>query len=156
VGKVVDSMQVGEISKPFRMVTDKQKEVIAVVKLRGRTISHKANLADDYQALKSMVEERKKEDLLNEWVEKKLKTTYVRIAEGWRSCDFQYAGWIRDIPEEIKAWTPSAEEDKKEKKRAEKDEKKKRKDEAGRAESDQPKRKVPGLGRGARGRGGRN
>ncbi|MDR1103399.1 MAG: peptidylprolyl isomerase [Tannerella sp.] len=131
VGKVVDGMQPGEISKPFRMVTDKQKDVIAIVKLRNRTVNHKANLADDYQALKSLVEERKKEDLLNEWVEKKLKTTYVRIADGWRHCDFQYAGWVRDVSDDLpgREWTPTVTEDRKEKRRAAKEERKKQKSE---------------------------
>jgi peptidyl-prolyl cis-trans isomerase SurA len=105
MGKVVDRMQVGEISKPFRMFTDKQKEVIAIVKLRARIASHKANLVDDYQALKTMVEDRKREDLLKDWIAKKQKTTYVRIAEGWRNCDFIYSGWVREdtdyVPKEI-------------------------------------------------------
>lgn len=96
IGKVIDKMQVGEISRPFRMMTSAQKEVIAIVKLRARTPSHKANLADDYQALKKIVEERKKEELLKEWVTKKQKTVYVRIADGWRNCDFQYPGWIKE------------------------------------------------------------
>jgi peptidyl-prolyl cis-trans isomerase SurA len=94
-GIVVDKMQVGEISKPFRMLTNKQKEVIAIVKLKARTVSHRANLADDYQALKAVVENRKRDDLLKDWVAKKQKTTYVRISEGWRTCDFQYPGWVR-------------------------------------------------------------
>jgi peptidyl-prolyl cis-trans isomerase SurA len=96
IGKVVDGMQVGDISKPFRMMTDRQKEVIAIVKLKSRTASHKANLADDYQALKTIVEERKREDMLREWVIKKQKTTYIRIADGWRQCDFVYPGWVRE------------------------------------------------------------
>lgn len=95
IGIVVDKMSVGEISKPFKMITDKQKEVIAIVKLKSRTLSHRANLTDDYQALKAVVENRKKEDLLKDWVAKKQKTTYVRIADEWRNCDFQYPGWIR-------------------------------------------------------------
>jgi peptidyl-prolyl cis-trans isomerase SurA len=95
IGIVVDKMSVGEISKPFKMITDKQKEVIAMVKLKSRTLSHRANLTDDYQALKSVVEDRKKEDILKDWVAKKQKTTYVRISDEWRNCDFQYPGWIR-------------------------------------------------------------
>ncbi|MDR1600850.1 MAG: peptidylprolyl isomerase [Tannerella sp.] len=95
VGIVVDKLAPGEISKPFRMITSKQKEVIAIVRLKTRTSSHRANLADDYQALKSVVENRKREDLLSDWVAKKQKTTYVRISEGWRVCDFQYPGWVR-------------------------------------------------------------
>ena len=96
MGRVVDRLQIGEISKPFRMMTNTQKEVIAIVKLRARTLSHKANLADDYQALKTIVEERKREDLLKDWVVKKQKTVYVRIAEGWRNCDFQHSGWVKE------------------------------------------------------------
>lgn len=96
MGKVVDKMQIGEISKPFQMMTNSQKEVIAIVKLRSRTQSHRANLADDYQALKTIVEDRKREDLLKDWVNKKLKTVYVRIADGWRNCDFQYPGWVKE------------------------------------------------------------
>jgi len=96
VAKVVDSLRVGDISTPFVMMLERQqKEVVAIVKLKSRTPSHRANLTDDFQILRNMVEDRKRTDLLREWVTKKQKTTYVRIAEGWRNCDFQYPGWVR-------------------------------------------------------------
>lgn len=96
IGKIVYNMQVGEISKPFRMITDKQREVVAIVKLKSRVDQHKANLSDDFQALKSIVESRKREELLNDWIKKKQRSTYVRISEGWRNCDFQYPGWVKE------------------------------------------------------------
>lgn len=96
IGKVVYNMQVGEISKPFTMITDKQREVVAIVKLKSRVELHKANLSDDFQAMKSIVESRKREELLNDWIKKKQKSTYVRISEGWRNCDFQYPGWVKE------------------------------------------------------------
>ena len=95
VGKMVYKMRVGEISKPFRMITDKQKEVIAIVKLKDHVEGHKANLADDFQALKAIVEERKKKELLEKWILEKQKTTYVRISEGWQKCEFNYPGWVK-------------------------------------------------------------
>ena len=96
IGKVVYGMKVGEISKPFTMLTNKQKEVVAIVKLKARTEGHKANLADDFQALKAIVEAKKREELLNDWITKKQKSTYVRISDGWRNCDFKYPGWIKE------------------------------------------------------------
>ena len=96
IGKVVYQMQVGDISKPFTMLTDKQKEVVAIVKLKARVEGHKANLADDFQAMKQLVESRKREELLNDWIRKKQKTTYVRISEGWKNCDFKYPGWVKE------------------------------------------------------------
>lgn len=96
IGKVVYTMQVGDISKPFTMINSKQKEVVAIVKLKNRVDQHKANISDDYQALKAIVESRKREDLLNDWIIKKQKSTYVRISEGWRNCDFKYPGWVKE------------------------------------------------------------
>ena len=96
VGKVVYGMKVGEISKPFTMINKNQREVVAIVKLRARTEAHKANLSDDYQELKAIVEERKKQELLDNWIKKQQKTTYVRISDGWRNCDFRYPGWIKE------------------------------------------------------------
>ncbi|WP_455627650.1 peptidylprolyl isomerase [Parabacteroides chinchillae] len=96
IGKIVYNMKVGDISKPFTMITNKQKDVVAIVKLKARVEGHKANLSDDYQALKAIVEGRKREELLNDWIAKKQKTTYIRISDGWRNCDFRYPGWIKE------------------------------------------------------------
>lgn len=96
IGKVVYNMEVGEISKPFTMITNKQREVVAIVKLKARVDGHKANLSDDYQALKAIVEAKKREELLNNWIAKKQKSTYVRISDGWNNCDFRYPGWIKE------------------------------------------------------------
>ena len=78
------------------MLTNKQKEVVAIVKLKARVEGHKANLSDDYQALKSIVEAKKREELLNNWIIEKQRTTYVRISDGWRNCDFKYPGWVKE------------------------------------------------------------
>lgn len=97
IGKMVYTMNVGDISKPFTMINEKnQKEVVAIVKLKARVEQHKANIVDDYQELKKIVEARKKEELLHDWIIQKQKKTYVRIADGWQNCDFQYPGWIKE------------------------------------------------------------
>ena len=96
IAKVVDTMGIGEMSTHFRMKTERQKDVIAIVKLKARTPNHRANLTDDYQALRTIVENQKREDLVRKWIENKQKTVYVRIAEGWRGCEFHFPGWIKE------------------------------------------------------------
>ena len=71
--------------------------VVGSGKLKARTEGHKANLADDFQALKAIVEAKKREELLNDWITKKQKSTYVRISDGWRNCDIKYPGWIKEL-----------------------------------------------------------
>lgn len=96
VGKAISTLKTGEISSPFKMTLDNGKEVVAIVKLKERIEGHIANVSDDYQTLKQIVETRKQEDVLKKWLQDKIKDTYIRIDDSWRNCDFQYSGWIRD------------------------------------------------------------
>ena len=96
VAKVIDKMKVGEVSIPFKMKQQSnQKDVVAIVKLRSRVEGHVANVSDDYQTLKEIVEERKQEEILRKWLQSKIKDTYVRIDDNWKNCDFQYSGWLK-------------------------------------------------------------
>ena len=96
IAKVVNTMNAGDISQPFIMMDQKKgKEVAVLVKLRSRVEGHKANMSDDYQALKAIVEQNRREDLIENWIRKKQKETYIRIKGGWRNCDFKYDGWIK-------------------------------------------------------------
>ena len=90
----IENMKPGDVSEAFLMKDEKKnKDVAAIVKLTTRVDAHKANLAEDYNLLKQMYEENQKDAILKDWVEKKIKDTYVRIEEGWESCDFKYSGW---------------------------------------------------------------
>ena len=90
VAKVVSGMNTGEISKPFTMINSKGKEVCAIVKLKSQIKAHKASMAEDFQVLKNVVLNKRQEEKINEWIKEKQKTTYVRINEDWRDCDFEY------------------------------------------------------------------
>lgn len=96
VAKVVYDMHVGEISKPFSMISPTtNKEVVAVVKVKSKSDNHKANLLDDYQMLRNYYESKKKEEFIKEWIVRKQKETYISIDPEWQNCKFQYPGWIK-------------------------------------------------------------
>ena len=42
-----------------------------------------------------MYENAEREKKLRDWIEKKIKSTYVRIEEGWRNCEFEHKGWVK-------------------------------------------------------------
>lgn len=94
IARAVNAMNVNEISRPFIMINSKGKEVCTIVKLKSRVKGHKATLTEDFQALKNVVLEKKQSEKIEKWIREKQKTTYVRINEKWRNCDFKYPGWI--------------------------------------------------------------
>ena len=80
VAKVVYGMNVGEISKPFTMISPTtNKEVVAVVKVKSKTENHTANLTDDYQMLRNYYESKKKEEFIQNWIAKKQANHEFRI-----------------------------------------------------------------------------
>ena len=95
VAKVVVNMNVGEISKPFVMMNNSEKEVVAIVKLKNKVEGHKANMRDDYQLMQDIVHNKLCEEKIDKWIRDMQKTTYVRINEEWRNCEFKYPGWIK-------------------------------------------------------------
>ena len=96
IALVVNDMEVGDISKPFVMKDPKRdSDIVAMVKLTSRTPAHKANMSDDYQLIKNMYENNRRQEILRNWIEKKIKDTYIRIEDGWDDCEFQHEGWIK-------------------------------------------------------------
>ena len=95
VARVVDTMQVGTISKAFRMTNERGKTVCAIVKLKNRIDGHKATITEDFQIMKNLVLNKLREEKIHKWVADKIKATYVRIGDAYKDCDFEYEGWKR-------------------------------------------------------------
>ena len=95
VARVVDKMEVGEVSNAFPMINSQGKTVCVVAKLKSRTEGHKATITEDFQVMKDIVMEKRREKLLYDWVVNKIKSTYVHVNEDYRNCKFEYEGWIR-------------------------------------------------------------
>lgn len=96
VAKVVDKMQVGDISEAFIMKDPKRdRDIVAIVKLIERIPAHKATLAEDYQTIKGMYENSEKQKMVKKWLSKKIRDTYVKIEENWADCEFEHPEWIK-------------------------------------------------------------
>jgi peptidyl-prolyl cis-trans isomerase SurA len=96
MNKAIQNLKVGEMSEPFMMMDDqKGRETYRIVLLKKKTPPHRANLSDDYQLIKRMLENKKSEETLTQWIKDKQKNTYITIDEKWLNCEFEYDGWIK-------------------------------------------------------------
>lgn len=96
IAKEISDMNPGDISQAFIMKDPKtNQDIVALVKLTNRIEGHRANLADDYQLIKNMYEQSRRQQILEKWLEKKIADTYTRIEDGWRDCEFTHKGWIK-------------------------------------------------------------
>lgn len=95
VARVVERMKVGEISKPFRMINEKGQEYCAIIRLKNRIDGHRAGITEDFQVLREVVLNARREQCLDKWIREKQKSTYIRINPDWRNCSFKYPGWVK-------------------------------------------------------------
>lgn len=92
----IELMQPGDISEAFIMKEPgKNSDVVAIVRLTNRIPGHKANLAEDFNQIKQMYEASARQKIIKDWVEKKIKETYIKISDGWEACEFTYDGWVK-------------------------------------------------------------
>ena len=95
LARTVETLEVGEISKPFTMINTKGKTVCAIARLKNRTLTHRASITEDFQVMKDIVKDKKGEEVILNWIKEKQKSTYIRINPDWKDCDFQYEGWVK-------------------------------------------------------------
>lgn len=95
IARVADTLKVGQVSHAFSMINDMGKTECVIIKLKSRTEGHPATITEDFQVMKAMVEENKREEVLEEWVQNKLKSTYIRMNGKYDENDFKYKGWIK-------------------------------------------------------------
>ncbi len=96
VARVVDTLKVNAISKPFEMINSKGKTVAAVVKLKSRVEGHKATITEDFQVMKEVVLSKEREKTIRDWVVDKIKHTYVRMLPQYREpAKYEYQGWVK-------------------------------------------------------------
>ena len=96
VARVVDTLKVGQVSAPFKMISEKNgKTLCAIVKLKSRVETHRATITEDFQAMRDIVLAKRKEEFVTEWIKDKIKKTYIRINDRYKNCNFEYQGWVK-------------------------------------------------------------
>ena len=90
---MLDKMKPGEISKPLinqGQAGQDAKQSFRIIYLKARSEPHKANLKDDYQRMQSLAQMHKQKSTVDAWVNKKLRSIYVRIDDDYKNCKFTH------------------------------------------------------------------
>ena len=95
VFNAIKSLKVGEISKVVETQDDSNSVVYEILSIKSNKPAHKADLKQDYQFLQTLALSEKKQKELNDWVEKKQQSMYIKIDRDFQGCQFEHKGWIK-------------------------------------------------------------
>lgn len=86
---VTNSLQEGDISEPSLYNNYyEQKQGIRIVRLMKRIPPHRANMDDDYILIQRAATEDKKQKIIFDWTENKIKNAYIRLDEDFQNCNY--------------------------------------------------------------------
>lgn len=83
---VIDTMKVGNISKPIVYRTDDSKPAVRILYFAKKFPPHQANLKDDWSRLQAAALNEKKSKALNKWFAKSKGDVYIYIDPDYKSC----------------------------------------------------------------------
>lgn len=82
----IDTMKVGNISKPLVYRTDELKDAVRVLYFKSKLPPHQANLKDDWHRLQSAAMAEKKDKMLGKWFKKARTDVFVSIDPVYKGC----------------------------------------------------------------------
>lgn len=92
----IDTLNIGDITKPFLSINQMGEQEYKLIKLNSRTTPHVANLEMDYNKMNNAALAQKKQQTLLTWIETAIKNKYIKINTPIANCD------------ELKDWQPFA------------------------------------------------
>ena len=77
--KTLEGLKVGDYSQPTSFTNEQGKKGVRIIYLKSRTEPHKMNLNDDYSKISEMALATKKNQAIEEWLDKKIPSFYVLV-----------------------------------------------------------------------------
>ncbi len=89
----VAALQINDVSRPI-LEDDRGKKYYKIITVNKKTGEHKAEFAKDYIKIKELALRDKQIKAIGKWTEEKIKETYIKINEEYKTCDFTN-NWLK-------------------------------------------------------------
>ena len=90
----ISNLKVGEISEVFYDETREGKKMYKIMIIKDKVETHIADLNKDYVKIKRLALQKKKQEIINEWIKEKIGDTYIKVHNQYKECKFEY-NWLR-------------------------------------------------------------
>lgn len=101
--EAIKNLKVGEVSQPIASLDNEGRNgnlVYKIIRLDKIVPAHTADFSSDYTELLSLVTQQKQTEAIDDFLEEKLKSTYIVIDPLFGDCDFTREGWAQKVRED--------------------------------------------------------
>ena len=96
----IKNLKEGDVSEPFQSLDNEGRDgnlVYKIVKVDKILPAHPASFSNDYTLLQDQARNKLQMDAINNFIDSKIKSTYIIIDPLFEDCDFEREGWYEKI-----------------------------------------------------------
>ena len=79
----------GDITEVFQDKVQQDRKVVTFVKINDVIAAHKLDITTDYDRIKQMALNKKKNEMVEKWVKEKLPNIFISINDRYKDCKFK-------------------------------------------------------------------
>ena len=102
--KLLPTMKVGDYSDPQVFTDQTGRQGVRIIYLRVRTEPHRENIKDDYDKIAQRALAVKKQDALDDWLNKHMKDFYIQIDPSFAHCP-ELDQWMQSTNEKVEHYS---------------------------------------------------
>lgn len=91
----IAGLKKNDITEPFQQEDQQKRKMISIVQVNDIIDAHQLELATDYERIKDMALNKKKNELVEKWVNSKIPTTFISVDNKYKECKF-HSNWLRN------------------------------------------------------------
>lgn len=97
IGYQIAGLNKGDITEVFEDTFQQDRKVVTLLKINDIIAAHQLDIATDYERIKQMALNKKKNELVEKYVKEKLPNTFISINDRYKDCVFK-TDWRKTSP----------------------------------------------------------
>ena len=91
----IAGLKKGDITDPFQQEDQQKRKMISIVQVNDIIDAHQLELATDYERIKAMALNKKKNEIVEKWVNAKIPSLFISLDNKYKDCNF-HSNWQKN------------------------------------------------------------
>jgi len=90
----IAGLKKGDITEPFQQEDQQKRKMISMIQVNEVIDAHQLELSTDYERIKEMALNKKKNEIVEKWVNAKIPSIFISVDNKYKDCKF-HSNWLK-------------------------------------------------------------
>ncbi len=90
----IAGLKKNDITEPFQQEDQQKRKMLSIIQVNGVIDAHQLELSTDYERIKEMALNKKKNEIVEKWVNTKIPSIFISVDNKYHNCKF-HSNWLK-------------------------------------------------------------